>query len=657
MKEFNKKLLVVLVILQLSASYMIPLNAQVDEKVTLVLKTGGGGVKPDYGTMIHGYLYKLNINVIVKVEEWTVFIGTILVTHDFDLVIIGLSGGGASPDMFDVYGENGSLNMFGINTEMPYGNVSEQMQIDGITIADLEERQQQYYDWQQLMMNYIVPLLPLFSPVSYVATWANTLGYDARWGIIDCLPYIEYTGLHEGQNSINEFRMADANWRDLNPLLYDDTSSSFISSLISEQIVGWSPDLAPLKTSLVTDWNQINENHYKFYMRDHVYFNPSYNITGRNSLSPALDPMSTPLLVGLKSGEVSYGNNQQVTAKDAVFTYLAHANPLVSEHTSYHDWISACYVDPVDPLAFHIEIDGNPETVEIEPYVDFWARLPWDILPEFFLNSSDSTVSYTSGEAQCTGLYTGINDTEAWKAYSVSAFSCGKYQLDYSIHNSVTVMTASPYWMNIGIKDGNPQDLDITTFEVHVILDISAELAEFQAGGLDWAGLTAFPTQRKAMQSDPNFKVSSFLTASFTFMAFNLRRNFIGGANNYIFLTEPGKEEYTVGCAIRKAICYAVDKIEMNELNHQGDYFVANSVIYPFTAYYYYNDIIKYDYDLELAKLWLSYAENTLNPTTNVTPLSFVSMLGTLTFLLIGYTKKRKRSNITYDKTTFESRS
>ena len=53
---------------------------------------------------------------------------------------------------------------------------------------------------------------------------------------------------------MNEFRMADANWRDLNPLQSDDTSSSFIFSLMSESIVGWSPDLAPLKTSLVTDW-------------------------------------------------------------------------------------------------------------------------------------------------------------------------------------------------------------------------------------------------------------------------------------------------------------------------------------------------------------------------------------------------------------------
>jgi len=76
----------------------------------------------------------------VKVEEWTVFIGCLLQTHDYDMVIIGFSGG-SSPDMRDIYTEDGSLNMFGLDTEMPYGNLSETMQEEGLTIMDLETRQ------------------------------------------------------------------------------------------------------------------------------------------------------------------------------------------------------------------------------------------------------------------------------------------------------------------------------------------------------------------------------------------------------------------------------------------------------------------------------------------------------------------------------------
>ncbi|MCG3223082.1 MAG: hypothetical protein H7647_01350, partial [Candidatus Heimdallarchaeota archaeon] len=424
-------LLILSSLLAMSAFNAQTSQAAVEPLANLVFKTNGGGVRPDYGLYIAQYLREIGIEVEVKVEEWTVFIGTLLLTRDFDMGIVGLSGGGSTPDMFDCYGEAGSLNMFGIDTIMPYGNDSENMQIEGVTIVDLDQRQQHYYDWQQLMMDKIVPMLPLFAPRSYVATWANTEGYDGRWGIIDSLPYIEYDGLHEGQVSLTEFSIADANWRDLNPLQTDDTSSSFIYGLMAESIVGWSPDLAPLKTSLVVDWEQIDEFHFKFTMRDNVFWNPSYNVTGRTASSDPLDPATTPLMEGLKAGETSDGTNQQVMAKDAVFTYLAWANSIVSESPSYHKWISNCYVDATDPLSFHIEIDGNPATPELDQYVDFWARLPWEIIPEFFLNSSDATVTYTSGNAQCTGIYDGILDTAPWVYYSTSAFGCGKYMLDY----------------------------------------------------------------------------------------------------------------------------------------------------------------------------------------------------------------------------------
>ncbi|MHA1417439.1 MAG: ABC transporter substrate-binding protein [Candidatus Heimdallarchaeaceae archaeon] len=616
-------------------------QAAVEPLANLVFKTNGGGVRPDYGLYIAQYLREIGIEVEVKVEEWTVFVGTLILTRDFDLGIVGLSGGGSSPDMFDVYGSEGSLNMFGINKEIPYGNESENMQIEGVTIVDLEQRQQHYYDWQQLMMDKIVPMLPLFAPRSYVATWANTKGYDGRWGIVDSLPYMEYDGLHEGQDSLTEFSIADAGWRDLNPLQTDDTSSSFIYSLMAESIVGWSPDLAPLKTSLVTDWEQIDEFHYKFTMRDDVHWNPSYNVTGRDASSAALDPTVTPLMEGLKDGSVSDGTNQQVTAKDAVFTYLAWANAIVSESPSYHNWISSAYVDATDPLSFHIEIDGNPGTPEIEQYVDFWARLPWEIMPEFFLNSSSTEVTYTAGNAECTGIYDGILDTEQWIAYSTSAFGCGKYMLDYYIKNSVTVLQKSPHWMGVGIIDGTDQDLDIETFNVRVIPDISAELAEFKAGKLDIVGLTAFPSERKQMQADPRFEVQSFLAASMTFMFYNLRRPFVGGVDNFEYLTATGKEQYTVGAAVRKAMNYAIDRDEINQVIHDGEYLLSHSVIYPFTAYYYYNDIVKYNRDLDAAVEWLEAAGYSiiLDPTP-VPIFGILAAIGAAAFVAL-YRKKK----------------
>lgn len=440
---------------------------------------------------------------------------------------------------------------------------------------------------------------------------------------------MSYDGYHDGQVSLNEFNLADANWRELNPLFTDDTSSSFIWGLMAESILTFSPDLAPLKTGLVEDWEQIDEFHYKFYMRDDIYWNPSYNVTLRSASSDPLSAIPTgELMTGLKDGSYSDGTNQQVTAKDVVFTYLAWSNPIISEDTTYHDWISGCYVDPVDPLSFHIEIDGNPGTPEQEQYVDFWARLPWDVLPEFFLNSSDPFVSYTDGGIECTGLYAGMESTPEWVTFSTSAFGCGKYMLDYAIDNSVTVMEASPFWFGIGAIDGTVQTLDIGQINIRVIPDTSAELAEFKAGKLDWTGLTAWPAERKQMQADPRFDVQTFVTGYITFMFYNLKRPFVGGADNYEYLDAVGKEEYTKGSAVRKAMNYAIDRDEMNQVLHDGEYLIAHSVLYPFTAYYYYNDIVKYNYDLFAAQTWLAdagYIAYPVSTTTDVdtTPTPF----------------------------------
>ena len=617
-----KILLVFLIILGLSLTSISEnyIYAEINQPIaTLVFRTNGGGVRPDYGLFIAQYLRDIGIEVEVKVEEWAVIPG-IIYYHDHDIGVTGLSGGGMTPDMRDLYTEDGSLNFFLLDKDIPYGNQSEQMQNLGVTITNLAERQQLYYDWQQLMMDKIIPMLPLFSPNIYTCTWSNTHGYVERWGLVDSLPYMYFDGYHEGQETLDEFILADANWRELNPLFTDDTSSSLIWQLLSEQLIHYSPDFYPMNTGLIQAWTQIDDFHYKFYLRDGVFWNPSYNITERTKDSIPLDEIpESELMLGLKNNEFSNGTNQQVTAKDAVFTLLSWSNPITSESTVTYNWISDCYVDPVNPLAFHICIDGNPDTPQPDHYVDFWCRMTNELLPEFFLNSSSIEKSYSDGGVECTGLYPEIECTPQWVVYSTSAFGCGKYMLDYYVRNSVTVLTRSPYWCGVGAIDGQ-EGLEpfVEKIKVKVIPDTSAELAEFKAGKLDITYLTYFPQERKNMETDSRFTVYHRLSASLTFMYFNLKRPFIGGAYNYQNITTEGKEEYNRGVGIRKAICYAINRQEMNDILHDGEYVIAHSVLYPCSSFYYYEDIIKYDYDLILAEEWLRDSFGLVDFTINI---------------------------------------
>ncbi len=579
--------------------------------VNLVMKVGGGGVRPDYGLFIAQYLREIGIDVEIKVEEWTAFMGTILLTHDFDLVILGLSGGSSIPDMREVYTENGQLNLFGLNTTIPYCQESEDLQNQALITSDFYERQIILQEWQQLMMDQIIPMLPLYSPRSYVATWANLVGYDARWGIANSLPYMEFIGYHEGQLSLEEFRIADADWERLNNLLFSDRASNLITDLYSEKIIGWSPDIAPLKTGLIVDWQEINSNHYKFFLRDNVFWNPSYNITDRDENSIPLDSISTnDLMTGLKDNQYSNGTNQMVTAKDVLFTLLCYANPVLYEdlETDHLRWLSDIYIDQVDPLAFHVLIDGDPNTSEIEMYVDFWVDLDLDILPEFFLNSSEPTITYTTGNVKCIGIFSDIVNTTEWISFTKSGFGCGKYLLDYT-NDYETVLRASPHWFKFGVIDGTEQDLDIESFIIKKIPDLTSAFNEFKAGKLDLLEVARFYQELRSW--DPHYQkidIQSFLLNSFSFMGFNLRRPFIGGVDNSEFLTDEVVENYTKACAVRKAICYSIDRDEMNQLLHDGECLIVHSVLQPFYAYYYFNDIIKYDQDYDAARLWLSYA-------------------------------------------------
>jgi len=602
MKREATLTVIICLIVSLSAINAVGKN-DIEPFFNLVLWPYGGGMRPDHGLFIAQYLRDINIEVDVYVDtHWPLF-SSPYTNDNWDMTFADFYSV-KTQDMREFYTE-GALNLFRLDKSIPYQNKSEQLQNEVVTTTDLESRNLLNYNWQILVMDDLLPLLPLYSTRTYEAVWSNTLGYDVRWGLVNSLPYMEYDGLHEGQESVNEFRTADANWRDLNPLRADDTSSSFISSFISDHIITFSPDYTSLKTSLVNNWEQIDDFHYKFTLRSNVYWNPSFNVTGRYSNSNPLDISTTPLMLGLKNNEDSNGTSRQVTAKDAVFTYLAYANPIVSDNPSYFDWISDCYVDPVDPLSFHIEVDGNPDTIEIEPYVDSWQKLDIGILPEFFLNSTDSTISQTSGGVNCTGLYEDILDTNQWLSFSTSAFGCGQYMLDYFVKNSVTVLQASQYWMSIGAIDGTSQDLDIETVKVRVIPDISAELAEFLGGKLDIANmLYAFPAERKQMQADARFEVQSKLNFGFSFLAFNMQRDFIGGPDNNEWINGTDMGNYTKACAVRKAMCYAIDRDEINQVLHDGEYLVNHQPM-PSSATTYGVFPIQYGNDLDLAWEWM----------------------------------------------------
>ena len=624
----------------------------------IVFKTNAGGVRTYYGMFIAQYLRNIGIEVEVKIIEWSMFVGTLLISHDYDIGIVALTPDYPVPDMRAIYTEEGYLNMFGLGRDIPYCDESEEMQNEAAMETDFETCQQLYYDWQQLMMDKIVPMLPLYSNKFYNAYWSNMKGDNPDWGFLYNLPYMYFDGYHDGQVSLDELNFAGEDYTELNPLFNQDDHSKFIWQLESYPLIVIHGS-KPMGTGIVTDWERINETHYTFTLRDDVYWNPSYNITERTINSVPLSSVSTgELMVGLKGG-YSDGTNQQVTAKDAVFTLLARANPVISKFYNYFSWLKGCWVDPDDDMTFHLEIDQDPSTPEHEPFAHFWSYISDNLLPEFFLNSTDPTVTYTyGGGAECTGLYSDINTTPQWFSFSYSPFGCGMYMLDYYTKGSTIVLTRSPYWFGVGAVDGSEGMTPfVKTINLRIIADANSVLTEFLAGRLESCGLDKQTYNQ--LLGDPRFVVNSGHGGNLVFMFYNLRRPFIGGQSNYEFLTVPGKEEYTKGVAVRKAMNYAINRVEMNNVINEGDCLIVDSVLYISFSDYYYYEIIKYDYNLCASFEWLRAAgypagectptdtETTIitTPSTSIgteTPFPVFVIVITLGAAVIVFYRKRK---------------
>ena len=73
----------------------------------------------------------------------------------------------------------------------------------------------------------------------------------------------------------------------------------------------------------------------------------------------------------------------------------------------------------------------------------------------------------------------------------------------------------------------------------------------------------------------------------------------------------PNDPSITIGLAVRKAISYALDVDEINEVLFRGEYLQTNLPFYESLAKWKNPNIIRYDYDLDRAREYLAKANYT----------------------------------------------
>lgn len=534
----------------------------------------------DYFNFFKQQLARVAIQLDIRVVDWSTYIGELLFFRNFDLTYIGLSRGGLDPDFTGVYNENGSLNISGYDTSMDWDEdlgtgKNEWYMREGTKIIppNSPERIQHYWDWQNYFMDNLCPQLPAFAHKAYEAHWSNLNGYNYTAGVLQSWGKMSWDGSHTGQLNTSELVIVDAAWSDLNPLTQDDTASNFISSACMDPLIWYDADLTTWP-HLAKSIAHINKTHIRINLREGIKWasDPDGNFT-----------------------------NEYLDIKDVYFTLycLRESDPRFYSYA----WIEDMKI--IDQYTLDIFIDGDPETAENEPDALYLPALTTLILPEHYLNQTQLADGVTPDETHAS-----------WNIFGNHSFGTGLFEIDQFIEGYETNLTINPDCWRLNSTLTSDPELDwyrrfgdfsggLNQLRIRIIPDLQTSLLEFEAGRVDIDSVTWNPDKRNEYLSDIRFDVQSKLQHTFSFIAYNMRENrpHIGSRDPC-----PNAPSITKGLAVRKAISYAIDLVEINNALHGGENVISYTPIPPALGIWNNPNIIRYDFNLELADYYLYLA-------------------------------------------------
>ena len=530
-------------------------------------------------------LKQIGIGLDIYELDWSSMTSQLIALYEFDICYVGLTGGGFDPDFTGVYDENGSLNLFGYDTSMDWDEglgtgINEWYMDQGTLIMppDSSERVQHYWEWEDHLMEEILPSIPLTTFYDYCVQYSNLVGFDFKDGLIQSWGKMSWDDYHLGQSSLEELVVAKPQWDDLNPLFMDDTTSEFIASACMDPLV-WFDSNASCWPHILSDWTHINDTHVRLSVREDIKWqNDSEDIF----------------------------TDEYVTADDVYFTLYCMKH-LSDDHVAW-EWLEDITI--IDDYTVDIFIDLVPWTIENEPF-NYLPSLNTYLLPEHYLNQ--------------TQIFDGVTPDithVSWSNFGNHTIGTGILQFNNSIEGVNTNLTRfDDCWKLDPVVTADP-NLDFTQrfgdiwgindLQIkHDILEENIQY-EFNIGSIDLYEFSDTDYENNEYYFwDPQFIVKSKAVTRFSFFGFNMReeRGTPMQSRDPCFL-EP---TLTQGLAIRKAIAYAFNKIKMVEYALDTPQQLCYHPIYNTLEIWLSPTINKYEYDFDLALNYMLLAGFDLN--------------------------------------------
>ncbi|NHJ39640.1 MAG: ABC transporter substrate-binding protein [Asgard group archaeon] len=583
---------------------------------TLTFKVLTATPYPDYANLVKQHLAKIGINVDIILEDSFCF----GMPCDFDITCLEFDKG--VDDFFRLpnaaYRENGSLNCYGYDTTMDYdeelGTGKNEWYIKQgnlIIPPESEARIQLAWDWANYMQDKILPMKPLFAPLEYEAYWNNLIGYNISKGLRQSWGHMSWDGYHPGQSATNEIILTDSAWSELNPFFYSDTASGTITGYCLDTLIDVDDDLS-IWPMLVENWSWVDDCTLDITIRD-----------------------------GIKWPDYDEFTDEYLTADDVYFTlYCWHE---ISVRSS--DWFWLDDFEKLDDMTLRLYIDGNPRTPEPDPYAPTIVNLATWIVPEHFLNQTQ----------EIDGITPDITHS-SWTDYSTNVWGTDIFKIGLFTENVETILIKSDESWHFDTSLTSDLDLNyierygdyssgLDTLIMRIIPDSQISLSEFEAGKIDLIEPND-PSENKIDQyfADPTKGVQYKTINFFNWIGYNMRES-----RDYIGSREPCPldPDMTIGLAIRKAISYAIDRSEINQITHNNKNIIWNHPTFPTFGIWNNPNIIRYNYNIEKAKEYMTKAGFDLGWTERIglqlPSKIFLLALGIATILYIIKRKKMAR--------------
>lgn len=505
-----------------------------------------------------------------------------VIQKDFDIVLVELEWPSVDPDPSVYFSSGGAGNYWGIAPSISGGEANDELLSQALIEPDDEERQALYADWQQNLMNDILPVIPLYNTITTYCTWDTLSGWDHSLGLVESLPYMQWDSAHPGQSNTSIFNDYVFDWDSLNPLFTRDNSVSrlFAEPLIQIDAYG---DPQPF---LAKDWEYLN-NHttLRLYLRNDVKWH-----VDEDNLFP----------------------NEYFSADDVLFSIKMYKH--LSTVGSFFQWVDS--VTKINETTVELVIDGAPNTPGLQYYAPCITDLDQLILPEHYLNVS-------------VDEETGLPDRTAgeWTKYADNGLGTGMYILDSYTEGTEASFRVNEDWWGKNASYIN-EDLDIQRYTYQIrsdLFSIENLRQEFEQGNID-----VFKNYIKTLEeyTEPPYQAQSLSDRAIMVFGFNLQTT-----NTPELSDQELCEDGTIskGLAVRKAIAHLVDKQTCADLLEVPSQIIHTPFSNRFSEYISTN-VTQYEHDIPTAKEYMMKAG--FNPETLTSDsLTFLLAISSLLFL------------------------